>query len=104
MKRIAIFAAGFVSIASFAISASAFALTPADQYGSAATPVAAGRVIDVTSATRYVNVKHGEAVTFRENGKSVTWYFDGIAPSFALSRILPDAQGVQVYVEAEVLS
>lgn len=96
-------------IAACAASASAFALTPADQFGSAATAVASQRTIDVDGNTRYINVRHGEAVTLRENGKAVTWYFDGIAPSFKLSRILPDAQGgegkdVQVYVEAEALN
>lgn len=96
-------------VASCAASTSAFALTPADQYGSPATPVTAGRVVNVDSNTRYINVKHGEAVTVNENGKSVTWYFDGVAPSFKLSRILPDAQGeggkdVQIFVEPEVLS
>jgi len=92
-----------------AASASAFGLTEADQYGSSAAPAVADRVIEVDARTSAIRVRHGEAVTVHKNGKSVTWYFDGVAPSFKLSRILPDAQGadgrdVQIYIEPEVLS
>lgn len=98
-----------ILIATCAASASAFALTEADQYGSAAAPAVADRVIEVDTHTSSIRVRHGEAVTVRKNGKSVTWYFDGVAPSFKLSRILPDVSGadgqdVQIYIEPEVLT
>ena len=44
----------------------------ADSYGTVA-PAAAGRVIDVTPTTRYVNVANGETVTIRMGGESFTW-------------------------------
>ncbi|MFL6709356.1 MAG: CzcE family metal-binding protein [Massilia sp.] len=97
------------ALSAAAASASAFGITPADQFGSVAAPAVADRVIDLDDHTSAIRVRHGEAVTVRKNGKSVTWYFDGIAPSFKLSRILPDVQGadgrdVQIYIEPEVLS
>ena len=46
----------------------------ADSYGTVATTTApAGRVIDVTPDTRYVNVANGETVTIRLGGDSFTW-------------------------------
>ncbi len=46
----------------------------ADSYGTVAPATAAtGRVIDVTPATRYVNVANGETVTIRQGGDSFTW-------------------------------
>ena len=46
----------------------------ADTYGAVAPAAAsAGRVIDVTPTTRYVNVANGETVTIRMGGDSFTW-------------------------------
>lgn len=92
--------------ASCTLGASAYALTPADQYGTAATPQFAQRTIVVDSNTKYLNVKHGETVTIRNGANSVSWYFDGINGSFALSKILtaPDVNAdVKIYVEAEMI-
>jgi hypothetical protein len=92
--------------ASCTLGASAFALTPADQYGTAATAQFAQRTIVVGSNTKYVNVKHGETVTIRDGANSVNWYFDGVSGAFALSKILsaPDLNpNVTIYVEAEMI-
>ena len=46
----------------------------ADTYGAVAPAAAsAGRVIDVTPTTRYVNVANGETVTIRMGDESFTW-------------------------------
>jgi hypothetical protein len=85
-------------------SASAFALTAADQYGSAAGAQFTQRTIVIDSTTRYVNVMHGETVTIREDDKAINWYFDGIGPVFDLSKIMPSASAghpIRVYVEPE---
>lgn len=97
----------FIAVA-FA-SSSAYALTTADQYGSAVNPQFTQRTIVVDASTRYVNVKHGETVTIQDGDQSVSWNFDGLRPSFMLSTILPAAAAVktrkpvQVYVAPEVL-
>jgi hypothetical protein len=89
--------------AAFTASASAFALTPSDLYGSPATGAAASRQVVVDSHTRYVNVKHGDVVTFSNGAETVTWYFDGIDSTIPLARIFPAAaaQNVEIYVEPE---
>lgn len=87
-------------------SSSAYALTTADQYGSAVNPQYTQRTIVVDANTRFVNVKHGETVTIKDGDESVSWNFDGLRPSFMLSTILPAAatgKPVQVYVAPEVL-
>jgi len=94
-------------LASLFASASAFALTQADQYGSAAGPQFTQRTIVIDSHTRYVNVKHGETVTIKNGNDSVNWYFDGIGAAFDLAKIMPAAAAsgpmVRVYVEPEPL-
>lgn len=87
-------------------SSSAYALTTADQYGSAVNPQYTQRTIVVDANTRFVNVKHGETVTIKDGAETVSWNFDGLRPSFKLSTILPAAatgKPVQVYVAPEVL-
>ena len=85
-------------------SVAAYAITPADQYGSAATAGFASRTIVVDSHTRYINVMHGETVTIRDGDTSVTWYFDGIGSAFDLSKIMPAGrQAVEVYVAPELI-
>jgi hypothetical protein len=53
----------------------------------------AERIIDVTPATRYLNVTNGETVTIRQGERSVTWHV--LAPNnlnaVPLSRIAPQA-------------
>ena len=94
-------------IATLLASTSAFALTTADQYGSAASPQFTGRTIVIDSKTRYVNVQHGETVTIRNGDTTFSWNFDGISQAFDLSKILPAAaasgQKVEVYVAPELI-
>jgi hypothetical protein len=94
-------------VASLIASSSAFALTIADQYGSAVSSQFTGRTIVIDSNTRYVNVMHGETVTIRNGDQSISWNFDGISTAFMLSKIMPaaaNAKPVEVYVAAEALS
>ena len=63
----------------------------------------AGRTIDITGGTKWVNVNHGEVVRFVANGREFTWYFDGMSQPqpFDLSEIAPAGfvdHGVKVYV------
>jgi hypothetical protein len=94
--------------ASCIASVSAFAVTSADLYGSAAKPGFEQRTIVVDSHTRHVNVKHGETVTLSNGANSVSWHFDGIRSAIPLSKILPatavgQEEEVEVYVEPEPL-
>jgi hypothetical protein len=59
----------------------------------------AGRVLNVDSGTKYINVSRLETVQINVGGKSVVWKFDtfGTAP-FPLSKIISGAEGVTVYV------
>ena len=64
---------------------------------------AAGRTIDITGGTKWVNVKHGEVIRFVSNGREFTWYFDGVAQPrpFDLAEIAPAGfvnHSVTVYV------
>jgi len=96
-----------------AASLSAGAITPADLYGEKAQASAeravvmavAGRTIEVTGESKWVNVKHGEVIRFVSNGQEFTWYFDGMSQPrpFDLAQIAPagfTAQRVTVYVSA----
>jgi hypothetical protein len=59
----------------------------------------AGRVLNVDSGTKYINVSGLETVQINVGGKSVVWTFDtfGTVP-FPLSTIISGAEGVTVYV------
>src|SRR2546425_13091165 len=39
----------------------------------------AGRTIDITGGTKWVNVKHGGGIRFVSNGREFTWDFDGVS-------------------------
>lgn len=67
-------------------------------FGYAATGQA-GRVVNIGSDTKYLNVTRGETVQINAGGKKVTWVFDtlGTAP-FPLDKIIPGAGNVTVYV------
>lgn len=94
-------------IASLIASSSAFALTIADQYGSAVDTQFSGRTVVIGTNTRYVNVMHGETVTIRNGDQSICWNFDGISTAFMLSKILPASPGektIEVYVAPEPLN
>ena len=63
----------------------------------------AGRTIDITGGTKWVNVKNGEVIRFVSNGREFTWYFDGVAQPrpFDLAQIAPAGfvdHSVTVYV------
>lgn len=65
----------------------------------------AERVIDVTPATRYLNVTNGETVTIRQGEQSVTWHVQ--APNnlnaVSLSSVAPQEQpghDVTIYIAA----
>jgi membrane protease subunit (stomatin/prohibitin family) len=84
-----------------AASLSAVAMTNADRYGEAASPVAADRTIVISPNTRFVNVNHGEVVKFVSNGQEFAWDFDGLPQSFDLKQVAPQgalAQNVKVYI------
>jgi hypothetical protein len=76
---------------------------PGDDIGRVAAGTGAGRVIDVTPATRYLNVTNGETVVIRQGDHSVTWEVG--TPhnlnALPLSRIVPPESAgadVQVYI------
>lgn len=102
MTRSNLFAAA--PLLALALSTAAHA---ADTYGAVAPAAAAtaGRVIDVTPATRYLNVANGETVTIRMGDASFTWNV-ATAPNVdavPLARIAPagaPATGALVYVAA----
>src|SRR5258706_3053859 len=76
-----------VTLSAASLSAGA-ATMRADFLGEPAQPAAAertmvtavaGRTIDVSGGTKWVNVKHGEVIRFVSNGREFTWYFDGVS-------------------------
>ena len=94
-------------LATLFASTSAFAITTADQYGSAAPVQATQRTIVIDGATRYVNVQHGETVTLRAGADTVNWTFDGLKSAFDLAKVLPAAHTehmVEVYVAPAILN
>lgn len=59
----------------------------------------ATRVIDLTDRRAPINVTAGETVQYDLNGRSVVWTFDTLGtPTFSLSKILPGAPDLTVYV------
>jgi hypothetical protein len=99
-----LFAPAFAALTLSAASVSAFALTPGDLYGEAASgDYSAERTIVVTPQTKYINVAHGEIVNLKVGDKEIAWNFDGLAGRpFELSMIAPDVDHkVTVYVETE---
>lgn len=68
-------------------------------YGYAAPGGAPGRLIVVDKDTRYLNVVQLETVAVRVGDRTVNWTFDAFPMrSFPLSKIIPGAEGVTVYV------
>jgi hypothetical protein len=59
----------------------------------------ADREITVVSGSNYLNVTRLETIKINVGGKSVVWTFDtlGTAP-FPLSKVVPGADGITVYV------
>lgn len=82
-----------------ALSTSANAAVPtggAGDYGQLVASTQAARSIDVTAATRYVNVTDGETVSFNINGQTFSWYVSTYPGKrqFSLKDIAPAALGV----------
>ena len=95
-----------------AASLSAAAAMRTDLLGEPAQPASAertivtavaGRTIDITGGTKWVNVNHGEVVRFVADGREFTWYFNGVSQPrpFDMAEIAPAGfvdHGVKVYV------
>lgn len=63
------------------------------------TTGATARVVSIDAGTKYLNVTRLETVQIKAGGKSVTWMFDTLGTTpFPLSKIIPGADGVTVYV------
>lgn len=57
------------------------------------------RVVNLDKGTTFLNVTQMETVKITVAGKSVTWTFDTLGtPTFPLSKIIPEAEGITVYV------
>lgn len=84
-------------------SASAYALTNADLYGSRPQePVSHRRTIPIDNNTKYVNVVRDEVVDLVINGKDYPWEFAGTVNAFPLNAIVPAEaldHTVMVYVD-----
>ena len=64
-----------------------------------ATSGTAARVVNIDSNIKYLNVTRLESVQINLGGKSITWMFDTLGTSsFPLSKAIPGADGVTVYV------
>ena len=62
------------------------------------------RTIRITNATKYINVTRLETVRLEKDGKVVVWNFDTLGTrAFPLSKILPSAVGIIVYVDESPL-
>lgn len=73
-------------------------------YGYAAPGAAPSRLIVVGKETRHLNVEQLETVAIQVDGKTVNWTFDAFPRrSFSLSKIIPGADGVTVYVSESPL-
>lgn len=64
----------------------------------------AERVLEIGPGTRYLNVTRLETVRIKRGDTSVVWTFDTLGTkAFPLSKIVPDATGVTVYVKESPL-
>lgn len=82
----------------------ACAVTPrADLLGSLAPPAAATRVVNLTQATRHVNVVAGDTIRFVNGAGEFAWSFDvsPIIQTFDLNQVAPQGMlghALRVYV------
>lgn len=89
---------GHVSEAKSALTANQLA-----PFGYVAT-VAPDREISLPSGSTYLNVTRPETVKINVGGKSVVWTFDTLGTqSFPLSKVIPGAEGITVYVAEDPL-
>lgn len=62
----------------------------------------AERIIPIDASTEHIKVTDGETVVLEIGGERLTWYVDAVAMHpFDLSRVVPEARGVTVYVEPD---
>lgn len=99
--------ASVLTLSVLAAGGHAFAATgdAGARYGSKASG-SPSRTIVIDNGTRHINVTRLETAALRVgNGdESTTWTFDTLGTrSFPLSRIIPSAEGVTVYVEESPL-
>jgi len=99
--------AGLLTLSVLAVSGHALAARSdadgAARYGSRASG-SPSRTIVIDNGTRHINVTRLETAALRVSGENTTWTFDTVGTrSFPLSRIIPDAEGVTVYVEESPL-
>lgn len=72
-------------------------------YGYASTGTAE-RVVDLGGGRKYLNVTRLETIQIKKEGNSIVWTFDTFGlQAFALSKVIPWAPGVTVYVEESPL-
>jgi hypothetical protein len=103
-KLITVLVAGMVAAAA-ASTASAAPRDNSAAYGEEVQLNTTGRVIDLTPATRFVNVTNGETVTFKKGSQRFTWHVDVYSnvSEFALAKIAPHSLNfpdISVYVAA----
>ncbi|MDB5955283.1 CzcE family metal-binding protein [Ramlibacter sp.] len=84
----------------------AHAAVPTRLLGDVVPAGLATRTIQITAATRYVNVKHGDAVRFVDDGRQFAYFFDGATgeSSFDLRQVAPAGildHRVTAYVEPD---
>jgi hypothetical protein len=81
-----------LAVAGMVTSVAATAEVPLNLLGDPATPEQAQRTIEISPATKYVNVTGGEVVRFVVNGTSFVWNFDSLAvDAVELNRVAPPA-------------
>lgn len=62
------------------------------------------RTVTVNADTRHINVTRLETVSLKVGGKTVNWTFDTLGThSFPLSKVVPGAGNVTVYLEESPL-
>jgi hypothetical protein len=89
MTRLHFLSAAFAI--SFALSACVPRTSYVHLYGQPASVTAAARTIEITPATKFVNVEGGETIRFLANGNAFAWTFDvgATVDSFDLNEIAP---------------
>lgn len=105
MKRTTTLLGLALAASAFGLNAGAADINP-KLYGNEASASGANRVVEITPATKYVNVIDGDTVKFKIEGREFTWTFDlyhqeGVVE---LSSILPKdmrAGDVKVYVASD---
>ena len=96
----------FTLIASLFVAGATTGYAASDSDYGMAVVSSSARTVNVGSSTKNLNVERGEIVTINAGGKSITWKFDTRyqgPSSFPLSKVIPEASGVTVYVSEPYL-